>query len=43
MNDHEPAWVHDVLQYWFEELPEAAWFKINLRQATGQRRCLRAS
>jgi len=27
MNDHEPAWVHDVLQYWFEALPEAAWFK----------------
>jgi uncharacterized protein (DUF924 family) len=26
MSDHEPAWVNDVLRFWFEELAEAAWF-----------------
>jgi uncharacterized protein (DUF924 family) len=24
--DPEPAWVGDVLQFWFEELPERDWF-----------------
>jgi len=25
----EPAWVEDVLHFWFEELSEADWFTSN--------------
>ena len=25
----EPAWVGDVLRYWFEELADTQWFKVN--------------
>lgn len=26
---HEPVWVNEVLQFWFEELPAADWFAKN--------------
>lgn len=29
MSDHEPAWVSDVLRFWFEELADADWFIRN--------------
>jgi uncharacterized protein (DUF924 family) len=29
MIDHEPAWVTDVLRFWFEELADTDWFVRN--------------
>ena len=29
MSDNEPAWVSDVLRFWFEELAELDWFVRN--------------
>jgi uncharacterized protein (DUF924 family) len=29
VGDNEPAWVRDVLQFWFEELAELDWFVRN--------------
>jgi len=29
VSDNEPAWVSDVLQFWFEELAELDWFVRN--------------